>query len=105
MHRGQVATHLCRIRRKTVNHNLLIDIVGWIGAAGLLAAYGLVSTRKTEGDSVLYQALNLAGSGLLMINSFYYGAYPSSGVNIVWVAIAVYALSRKICSHSSRTMV
>ena len=78
-----------------VKHNLLIDIIGWIGAAALLIAYGLVSTRKTEGDSILYQLLNLGGSGLLMINSFYYGAYPSSGVNIVWVAIAIYALSRK----------
>jgi hypothetical protein len=84
-----------------VKHNLLIDIIGWIGAAGLLAAYGLVSTRKTEGDSILYQVLNLAGSGLLMINSFYYGAYPSSGLNIIWVGIALFALFRKksSCSH------
>ena len=84
-----------------VKHNLLIDVIGWIGAAGLLIAYGLVSTRKTEGDSIRYQLLNLAGSGLLMINSFYYGAYPSSGVNVVWVGIALYALSRKAISSGS----
>ena len=84
-----------------VKHNLLIDILGWIGAAALLGGYGLVSTRKTEGDSVLYQALNLTGSGLLMMNSFYYEAYPSSGLNIVWVGIALYALSRKTFSSGS----
>jgi hypothetical protein len=78
-----------------MRHNILIDSVGWVGAAVLLLAYGLVSTRKTEGDSGFYQLLNLAGSALLMMNSFYYGAYPSSGVNIVWIAIAIFALMRK----------
>jgi hypothetical protein len=76
-------------------HNLLIDITGWVGAILLLLAYGLVSTRKTEGDSVGYQILNLAGSAFLMVNSFFYGAYPSSGVNSVWIGIALYTLLRK----------
>ncbi len=84
-----------------VRHDLFIDIVGWAGAIVLLLAYGLVSTRKTEGDSVSYQVLNLAGSGLLMMNSFYYGAYPSSGVNIVWIGIALFALIRKKSSVSN----
>jgi len=79
-----------------VKHNILIDIIGWIGAATLVIAYGLVSTRKTEGDSIFYQSLNLVGSGLLMTNSFFYEAYPSSGVNIVWIAIAVLAMIRKL---------
>lgn len=78
-----------------MKHNLLIDIVGWVGAAVLLLAYGLVSTRKSEGDSAFYQLLNLAGSALLMMNSFYYGAYPSSGVNIVWIGIALFTLMRR----------
>jgi len=81
-------------------YHLLVDIVGWIGAVALLAAYGLISTRRTEGDALLYQLLNLAGSGLLMVNSFYYGAYPSSGVNIVWVGIALYALMRRVFPSS-----
>lgn len=82
--------------------NLFIDILGWIGALALLAAYGLISTRRTEGDSPFYQILNLGGSGLLMVNSFYYGAYPSSGVNVVWVVIALYALGRKVFSPPSQ---
>ena len=76
-------------------HNILIDIPGWVGAIALLFAYGLVSTRKTVGNSAGYQILNLAGSALLMVNSFWYGAYPSSGVNIVWIGIALYTLFRK----------
>ena len=78
-----------------MTHNFLIDIVGWIGAAVLLFAYGLVSTRKTTGDSAVYQWMNLAGSALLIVNSFFYGAYPSSGVNLVWICIAFYSLFRR----------
>lgn len=90
-----------RKRPAMAEHNLLIDIVDWMGALALLAAYGLISTRGTEGDSFLYQVLNLAGSGLLMVNSFYYGAYSSSGVNLVWIAIPLYALGRRILPPSS----
>ncbi|MGQ9645838.1 MAG: CBU_0592 family membrane protein [Thermodesulfobacteriota bacterium] len=75
--------------------NTLIDIVGWIGAAALLMAYAFVSTRKMEGDSVSYQLLNLGGSVFLMANSYFYGAYPSSMVNIVWISIAVFIMVRK----------
>lgn len=61
----------------------------------VLAAYALVSARRIEGDSVLYQALNIAGAALLVANSFYYRAYPSVGVNVVWVGIGMYALLRR----------
>jgi len=77
-----------------VEHNLIVDILGWAGAAALLSAYGLVSIKKLEGDSVPYQLLNLAGGLLLIVNTIYYGAYPSSGVNIVWSLIAILTLSR-----------
>jgi len=82
-----------------VNGNILIDIVGWAGAVALLGAYALVSTRRLEGDALSYQLLNLAGGGLLIANSFYYGAFPSVGVNVVWIGIAVFAMVRKGVSH------
>ena len=77
-------------------NSILVDIVGWLGVATLLIAYALVSTKRIEGDSVIYQVLNLVGAALLIVNSFYYGAFPSVGVNVVWVGIAIYTLvSRK----------
>lgn len=75
-----------------MEHNLLIDVTGWVGAVALLAAYGLVSAKRLEGNSSRYQLLNLLGGGLLILNSFYYGAYPSVGVNVVWIAIAILTL-------------
>ena len=70
-----------------------INVLGWIGAAVLLSAYWLVSTRRTTGHSWTYQGLNLLGAILVLLNSSYYGAYPSVGVNAAWIAIGAYALA------------
>jgi hypothetical protein len=75
--------------------SVAIDYFGWLGAAALVAAYWLVSTRKTSGDSTRYQVLNLIGGALVLINSLYYGAYPSVAVNSLWVAIGAYALAAR----------
>lgn len=68
---------------------IIIDGIGWIGAAALLAAYGLVSAKRLDGDSAVFQLLNLVGAVCLIINTAYYGAFPSTFVNVVWVGIAV----------------
>jgi quercetin dioxygenase-like cupin family protein len=73
-----------------------IDVLGWIGAASLLGAYWLVSTQKVTGDSMTYQGMNLLGAILVLLNSLYYGAYPSVGVNAAWIAIGAYALARYV---------
>ena len=78
-----------------VKSNLLIDVIGWIGAVALLLAYGLVSTRKVQGDSGVYQVFNFIGAAFLMANSFFYGAFPSAAVNVVWISIAVFTVLRK----------
>jgi hypothetical protein len=78
-----------------MNPQLMIDVLGWAGAACLLLAYFLVSRKKLAGDSLHYQLLNLAGGGLLTVNSLYYGAFPSVAVNVVWIAIALFTLGRR----------
>ncbi len=78
-----------------MDNSLFIDIAGWIGAVVYLIAYALVSSQKTEGNSISYQVLNLIGGILLIINSTYYKAFPSVGVNIVWIGIAIYTLAAK----------
>lgn len=74
--------------------SLLIDITGWVGVALLLLAYALVSTRKVQGDSMTYQFLNMLGGTLLIVNSFHYKAFPSVGVNVAWIGIAIYSMIR-----------
>lgn len=69
-----------------------LDALGWFGAGLLLSAYALVSFRKLAPDSYAYQGLNIVASVLLLANTLYYGAYPSSFVNGVWTLIAVVAI-------------
>ena len=72
--------------------SLIIDILGWIGSALLIIAYWFVSRNKLQPKSVTYQGLNIVGSALLIVNTVYYGAYPSTGINIVWIIIGAYYL-------------
>jgi hypothetical protein len=80
---------------------LVINVLGWIGVAALLLAYWFVSTQKATGNSRTYQALNLIGAALVLVNSLYYGAYPSVGVNAAWIVIGIYALAK----HGSRSAI
>ena len=73
-------------------HLFIVDIVGWFGAGLVLVAYGAVSSGKIPAKSHLYQLLNLFGSFLLIINTAYYQAFPSTFVNLIWIAIAVLSL-------------
>jgi hypothetical protein len=73
---------------------LLINVIGWTGAVMLLFAFALVSLRGYAGTSTTYQWLNIVGSAFLIINTCYYGAYPSAFVNVVWIGIALAAMLR-----------
>jgi hypothetical protein len=71
---------------------MIIDLLGWVGAALILIAYYLVSAKKVKGDSNMFQAMNLFGAIALMINTYAKGAIPSVVLNIFWAGIAVKAL-------------
>jgi hypothetical protein len=72
----------------------LIDWAGWIAALLILGAYGLVSSGKLQARSRLYQWMNIVGAIGFVINSGWNGAWPSVGLNVVWFAIGIYALTR-----------
>jgi len=74
---------------------LLIDILGWTGSILYLVAYTLISAKKTEGDSILYQGMNIFAGILLVIYTLYLDAYATTGLNAVWVAIGVFTFGQK----------
>ena len=75
--------------------NIIINILGWTGSILYLFAYALVSLKKTQGDSVLYQGMNIVAGILLVVYTLSLGAYATTGLNVVWVAIGLYTLGRK----------
>ncbi|SER55413.1 hypothetical protein SAMN05443377_102129 [Propionibacterium cyclohexanicum] len=63
--------------------------LGWIGAAGTLAAYYLVSSERVRPDSVRFHVLNMAGCLLLAFACFTTRAWPSLVTNLVFLAIGL----------------
>ncbi len=71
---------------------VFIDVIGWIGSVEIILAYGLNSYQRLKSDSLVFQLLNLSGGAFLIVNTVYYGAFPSAFINVVWVLIAVPAI-------------
>jgi hypothetical protein len=78
-----------------MSNHFWFDTVGWLGAAALLVAYAMVSSRKLEGHSAAFQLLNVGGSLLLAANTIFYGSYPSTFVNLIWAAIAIFSIASR----------
>ena len=69
-----------------------IDIVGWLGAFLIIAAYTTTSFSRCKISLRNYQYINILGSLGMIANSTFYGAYPSTFANAIWLLIAVSSL-------------
>jgi hypothetical protein len=86
-----------------MNNHVWFDAIGWTGAAFLLVAYALISSKRLDADSTTYQLLNIVGSVFLVVNTIFYRAYPSSFVNVIWAGIAIVSIAtrRRFSSHKA----
>jgi hypothetical protein len=71
-----------------------VAIAGWVAAALILGAYGLLSLGRIQPRSSLYQVMNIVGAAGFIINCAYNSAWPSVALNVVWMGIGFYALRR-----------
>jgi hypothetical protein len=83
-----------------ITPKLFINVLGWTGSVLYLIAYALVSLKKVEGDSILYQGMNIIAGILLVIYTIYLGAYATTALNAVWAAIGIFTLGRKWLTRS-----
>jgi len=72
--------------------DVLMEVVGWIGAVLILAGYALLTAEKVTSKSVSYQAMNVIGATGFIANGVWHKAWPSAILNIIWVGIGVVAL-------------
>jgi hypothetical protein len=84
---------------------IAIEVVGWIGAALILGAYGLLSAGKLTGQSPLYQWMNVVGAAGFTVNGWWHGALPSAALNVIWMMIGGVALWRVTAKRRSSTSV
>lgn len=73
---------------------IILESIGWSGAALILAAYILLSSGRISGQSRIYQWMNVVGAACFIVNSGYNGAIPSATLNVVWAGIGLYTLWR-----------
>lgn len=71
-----------------------LQVIGWIGALLILAAYFSVSFDLLSPDSLTYQSLNIAGSLGIVIEASSKKDWQPTFLNIVWILIAVVAIVR-----------
>lgn len=72
--------------------NIIVDVMGWLGAGLLLLPYYLISQGRLKAQSKAYQVMNVVGSMLVIVNTAYYLAWPSTFVNLVWIFIGLHSL-------------
>ena len=74
---------------------IIIQTVGWVGTFLIVFAYFLVSYKKVDGGSKIYQAINLLGAIGVGVNVFHQQAWPAVVLQVVWGIIAIIALIKK----------
>ena len=75
--------------------NILIEILGWIASVLIVGSYALNITGKLSASSKTYVLANIIGGVFFVVNTYYHQAYPSMFVNVIWVIIAIYMISKK----------
>jgi hypothetical protein len=73
---------------------IAVEVAGWTGALLILLGYLAITTGKLNGDSALYQWINVAGAAGFVVNGWWHGAVPSAALNVVWLLIGTVALIR-----------
>jgi hypothetical protein len=76
--------------------DIVLECIGWSGAAAFVIAYQLVSSGRLKADDRLYQILNLGGAVAVGASVFPKEAWPAFGLQVIWGAIAIVSLIR-IC--------
>ena len=73
---------------------IAIEVIGWLAALLILAAYALLTAGKLQAQSRAYQWMNVLGAAGFVVNSGWNGAIPSAALNVVWGGIGLAALWR-----------
>jgi len=82
---------------------VLVEIAGWTGALLILAGYALLTMGRLNGQSAVYQAMNVVGAAGFIVNGWYHGAIPSVALNVIWMMIGAVALARIRRARSAAT--
>ena len=78
-----------------ITYEPYIEILGWIASVLIVGSYALNITGKLSASSKTYVLANIIGGIFFVVNTYFHKAYPSMFVNVIWVIIAIYMISKK----------
>lgn len=70
------------------------EIIGWIGMLLILGAYSSINFGIVSVENIWYQLANAVGAIALIYNTLKTGSYPVTLLNVVWLLVALFALTR-----------
>jgi len=77
-----------------IDLHLLLSLFGYLGAVLLLGSFAATSRGRMSTDSRRYHLANLVGGAALLVSCVAQAAWPSVGVNLVWMAISLLTLAQ-----------
>lgn len=72
----------------------LTDLVGFAGAAIIIAAYLANQRGRLPSDDRRYPLANLIGAALILVSLYFEWNFPSAVIEGFWIAISLYGLAR-----------
>lgn len=77
-----------------LQRKVIMEAVGWTGAAASLSAFSLNSMNLIGSQSVEYLVLNILGCFCLILYALFKKAHASWVLNSIWLIMTVVALVR-----------
>ena len=71
---------------------MLAAALGWMGTAGTLVAYLMLSRGRLAAESRMYASLNMVGGLLGGAACVLYGAWPSAAANFAWAGLGLHGM-------------
>ena len=78
------------------------DLIGYLGVAMLVGAYGWLQTGRLDQGDPWYSGLNALAAVLLLVSLIYKPNPASIVIEVFWLAISLYGLWRSLTGRSSR---
>ena len=80
----------------------LYNLVGFIGAALLIAAYFANQQRWLRSDDRRYPFANLLGAVLIFVSLCFEWNFPSVVIEVFWITISLWGIGKSLRRRPSR---
>lgn len=78
------------------------NLIGFAGAAVLMAAYFANQQRWLSSEDWRYPALNFVGSAMIFVSLWFEWNFPSVVIEVFWAAISLWGIVKSLADRRPR---